>query len=222
MDLMGETRREQERYDRQARWYDVAVAPMEALAFLGLRRRLWSAVDGSRRVLEIGVGTGRNLAHYPTASRTVALDLSPEMLKRAARKATRAGRSVDLLLADTRHLPFKNGVFDTVLATLVFCSVPDPVRGLAEAGRAVRPDGQVVLLEHVRADNGLLGMAMDALNRLTARGGEYVNRDTAANVRKAGLEITREEKHRMGIVKLLQARPCAEAAAKGENDVVAS
>ena len=222
MDLMQETRREQARYDRQARWYDVAVAPMEALAFLGLRRRLWSAVDGSRRVLEIGVGTGRNLAHYPTASRSVALDLSSEMLKRAARKATRAGRSVDLLLADTQHLPFKNGVFDTVLATLVFCSVPDPVRGLAEAGRAVRPDGQVVLLEHVRADNGLLGMAMDALNRLTARGGEYVNRDTAANVRKAGLEITREETYRMGIVKLLRARPCAEAAAKGENNVVAS
>jgi len=222
MDLMGETRREQERYDRQARWYDVAVAPMEALAFLGLRRRLWSAVDGSRRVLEIGVGTGRNLAHYPTASRTVALDLSPEMLKRAARKATRAGRSVDLLLADTQHLPFKDNVFDVVLATLVFCSVPDPVRGLAEAGRVTRRDGQVVLLEHVRADNGLLGTAMDALNRLTVRGGEYVNRDTAANVRKAGLEITREEKHRMGIVKLLQARPCAEAAAKGETDVVAS
>ena len=222
MDLMQETRREQARYDRQARWYDVAVAPMEALAFLGLRRRLWSAVDGSRRVLEIGVGTGRNLAHYPTASRTVALDLSPEMLKRAARKATRAGRSVDLLLADTQHLPFKDNVFDVVLATLVFCSVPDPVRGLAEAGRVTRRDGQVVLLEHVRADNGVLGKAMDALNRLTARGGEHVNRDTAANVRKAGLEITREEKHRMGIVKLLQARPCAEAAAKGEKDVVAS
>jgi ubiquinone/menaquinone biosynthesis C-methylase UbiE len=222
MDLMGETRREQERYDRQARWYDIAVAPMEALAFLGLRRRLWSAVDGSRRVLEIGVGTGRNLAHYPAASRTVALDLSPEMLKRAARKATRGGRSVDLLLADTQHLPFKDDVFGVVLATLVFCSVPDPVRGLAEAGRVTRRDGQVVLLEHVRADNGVLGKAMDALNRLTVRGGEHVNRDTAANVRKAGLEITREETYRMGIVKLLQAHPCAQGAAKGENNVVAS
>jgi len=221
MNLMAETRREQSRYDRQARWYDVAVAPMEALAFLGLRRRLWSAVDGSRRVLEIGVGTGRNLAHYPKASRIVALDLSPQMLKRAARKATRSGRSVDLLLADTQHLPFKDGVFDIVLATLVFCSVPDPVRGLAEAARAVRSDGQVVLLEHVRAKNGVLGKAMDALNRLTARGGEYVNRDTAANVKKAGLEILREERHRMGIVKLLQARPSAKTAAieEGEDDV---
>jgi ubiquinone/menaquinone biosynthesis C-methylase UbiE len=222
MDLIDETRREQARYDRQARWYDVAVAPVEALVFLGLRRRLWSAIDGTRRVLEIGVGTGRNLAHYPKTSRSVALDLSPEMLKRAARKATRDGRRVDFLLADTQHLPFKDGVFDIVMATLVFCSVPDPVRGLAEAGRAVRPQGQVVLLEHVRAENGVLGKAMDALNRLTARSGEYVNRDTAANVRKAGLEVTHEEKHRMGIVKLLRARPRVEAAAKGEDNVVAS
>jgi ubiquinone/menaquinone biosynthesis C-methylase UbiE len=182
---------------------------MEALAFLGLRRRLWSAVDGSRRVLEIGVGTGRNLAYYPEASRTVALDLSPEMLKRAARKATRDGRRVDLLLADTQHLPFKDGVFDTVLATLVFCSVPDPVLGLAEAGRAARPDGRVLLLEHVRAENGVLGKAMDALNKFTSRSGEYVNRDTAASVRSAGLEIVLEEKYRMGIVKLLRARPGA-------------
>ena len=222
MDLISETRREQERYDRQARWYDVAVAPLEALAFLGLRRRLWSAVDGSRRVLEIGVGTGRNFAYYPETSKAVALDLSPEMLKLAARKATRRRLGVDLVLADTQHLPFKDGVFDTVLATLVFCSVPDPVRGLAEAGRAARPQGQVVLLEHVRAENGVLGKAMDALNRLTSRGGEYVNRDTAANLRKAGLTITHEERHRMGIVKLLRARPRAGAAAKGEDNVVAS
>jgi ubiquinone/menaquinone biosynthesis C-methylase UbiE len=222
MDLISETRREQERYNRQARWYDVAMAPMESLAFLGLRERLWSAVDGSRRVLEIGVGTGRNLDYYPETTRTVALDLSPEMLKLAARKARRRRRRVDLLLADTQHLPFKDGVFDTVLATLVFCSVPDPVRGLAEAGRTTRPQGQVMLLEHVRADNGLLGKAIDALNRLTARGGEYLNRDTAANVRKAGLQIMDEEKYRMGIVKLLRARRRVEAAAKGEDNVVAS
>jgi len=225
VDLIDETRREQARYDRQARWYDVAVAPVEALALMGLRRRLWSAVDGSRRVLEIGVGTGRNLTHYPVGLRAVALDLSAEMLKRAARKATRAGRSVDFLLADTQHLPFRDGAFDTVLATLVFCSVPDPVRGLAEAGRVARPDGQIVLLEHVRAQNGLLGKMMDGLNRFTAPGGETVNRDTAANVRQAGLEILREERHRMGIVKLLRARPDARAAAiaRGEKtDVVAS
>jgi ubiquinone/menaquinone biosynthesis C-methylase UbiE len=122
------------------------------------------------------------------------------------------------LLADTQHLPFKDGAFDTVLATLVYCSVPDPVLGLAEARRATRPGGQVLLLEHVRAENGVLGKAMDALNRFTSRGGEYVNRDTASSVRQAGLEVVREERHRMGIVKLLKARPVASTAAvaKGE------
>jgi len=216
MDLIAETRREQARYDRQARWYDIAVAPVEALALMGLRRRLWSAVDGSPRVLEIGVGTGRNLVHYPKGSRPVALDLSPEMLKRAARKAARDGRSVDFLLADTQHLPFRDSVFDVVLATLVFCSVPDPVRGLSEAARVCHPEGQAVFLEHVRPENPLLGKAADALNKFTSRGGEYVNRDTAASVRQARLEILREDKHRMGIVKLMRARPCVTIAAAVE------
>ncbi len=224
MDLWSETRREQARYDRQARWYDVAVAPLEALALMGLRRRLWSAVDGSKRVLEIGVGTGRNLRHYRPGSRMVALDLSSEMLRQAVRKARRDGKNVDLLLADTQHLPFKSGVFDTVLATLVFCSVPDPVRGLAEAGRVACQEGQVILLEHVRAKNALIGKAMDALDGLTAPGGEHVNRDTAANVKNAGLEMTHDERHRLGIVELMKARPAAGKAvvAEGADNVVAS
>jgi ubiquinone/menaquinone biosynthesis C-methylase UbiE len=224
MDIWGETRREQARYDRQARWYDVAVAPVEALVLLGLRKRIWSAIDGSKRILEIGIGTGRNLRHHPASSRTTALDLSIEMLKQAIRKASRDDRQVDLLLADAQHLPFKDGVFDTVLATLVFCSVPDPVLALSEAGRVAHPKGQVLLLEHVRARNTLLGRAMDALNGVTARGGEHVNRDTAADVRKAGLQMTHDERHRMGIVELMRARPAAGQApiAEGEEDVVAS
>ena len=215
------TIREQARYDRQARWYDFAVSPMETLAFLGLRRRLWLTVNGPR-LLEIGVGTGRNLKYYPVASRVVALDLSPRMLKRAVAKAARAGQSVDFLLADTQHLPFRDGVFDTVLATLVFCSVPDPVRGLAEGGRVARPEGHVVLLEHGRAANSLLGKIMDGLNRITSRSGEHINRDTAAGLREAGLEILAEERYRLGIVKLLRAKPSSGASRKGEDNGVAS
>jgi SAM-dependent methyltransferase len=94
MDIWGETRREQARYDRQARWYDVAVAPVEALVLLGLRKRIWSAIDGSKRILEIGIGTGRNLRHHPASSRTTALDLRIEMLKQAIRKASRDDRQV--------------------------------------------------------------------------------------------------------------------------------
>jgi ubiquinone/menaquinone biosynthesis C-methylase UbiE len=87
--------------------------------------------------LEVGVGTGKNLPYHPEGSRSVAVDLSPGMLRRAARKADRLGRDVDLVLADAQRLPFRDGVFDAAAATFVFCSVPDPVMGLGEVRRVV-------------------------------------------------------------------------------------
>lgn len=200
-------------YDRCARGLDIAESCLEGVALINsLRRRSWSAARGPL-VLEIGVGSGRGLPFHPVDARVVAFDFSPSMLKRAITKAAQNGSKADLLLADVNYLPLKSGVFDTVLATFVFCMVPDPVAALSEAARACRPDGQVVLLEHVRPENWLLGKAADMLEKFASRGGEHVNRDTTANVRKAGLEMVREEKHRMGIVKLLQARPSAMAAA---------
>lgn len=203
----AETRRKRTWSDRQARWYDFAEQPLEVFALDGLRRRLWSGVKGMR-ILEIGVGTGRNLPYYPPGTRVVALDLSEGMLRRAAMKAIRAESPIDFLVADTQHLPFKDGAFDTALATFVFCSVPDPVRGLTEAARVTAADGRVVLLEHVRPENAILGRLADLVNHLWARMGvDNINRDTAANMRSAGMELLREEKYRLSIVRLLHARP---------------
>jgi ubiquinone/menaquinone biosynthesis C-methylase UbiE len=207
--LISETRREQKRYDDKARWYDFAEWPMEALAFGRLRPRLWRAVTGAW-VLEVGVGTGRNLPHYPQGARMVAVDLSPAMLRRAARKAARRGQHVDFLLADAERLPFRDAAFDTVVATCVFCSVPDPVGGLREVLRVSSPAGRLLLLEHVRAGNRVLGKIMDWLNPLVVwMGGENINRDTVSNVKAAGFTIEREESFGMKILKLLNARPNA-------------
>ena len=215
------SRDEHDGYDRTAGRMDAAESWLEALTFIdSLRRRAWSLAKGPL-VLEIGIGSGRSLRYHPPGARIVAFDFSPSMLKRAIARAAANGSDLDLLLADVNYLPFKSAVFDTVLSTFVFCMPPDPVAALAEAKRACQPDGQVVLLEHVRPANPLLGKAADILNRFSSRGGEYVNRDTAANVRKAGLSIAQEDRHRMGIVKLLRAHPPA-ASTKGEPDVVAS
>src|SRR3972149_7798622 len=158
----------QKRYDRQAGLFDFWEAPIEALAFKRLRKRLWSDVHGER-ILEVGVGTGKNLPYPPQGSRSVAVDLSPRMLGHAARKAGRLGRDVDLVLADAQRLPFRDGVFDAAAATFVFCSVPDPVAGLEEARRVVTGGGQIHLMEHVRAANRLAGWVMDRLNPLVGR-----------------------------------------------------
>jgi ubiquinone/menaquinone biosynthesis C-methylase UbiE len=201
------TRREQEIYDRESRTYDITQWPMEVLFLSRLRRRLWDQVQG-QRILEVGVGTGRNLRHYPDQSRVVAVDLSPGMLRRAVKRADRVGRQVDFILADAERLPFREGAFDTISATCVFCSVPDPVQGLKELRRVSRPGGTTLLLEHVRAKNPVLGKVMDWLNPLTLRfSGVNINRDTVSNVKRAGLAIEREDSFWMSIVKMLRAKP---------------
>lgn len=196
----------QKRYDRQAGLFDFWEAPIEALAFKRLRKRLWSEVHGER-ILEVGVGTGKNLPYHPEGSRSVAVDLSPRMLRHAARKADRLGRDVDLVLADAQRLPFRDGAFDAAAATFVFCSVPDPVLGLREVRRVVRQDGGLHLLEHVRSRNPIVGKLMDWTNPLWVRvSGANVNRDTVGNVRRAGFELDGVESRMFGILKLIRGK----------------
>ncbi len=202
-----ETRLTQSRYDRQAALYDLKEVPIEFLGFKRLRRLLWQPVDGGR-VLEIGVGTGKNLAYYRDGARMVAVDISPRMLSRAAAKARRLGRSVDLVLADAQRLPFRDGSFDGAAATFVFCSVPDPVRGLEEVKRVVKAQGgQIDLLEHVRSKSAVAGWVMDRLNPLVVRMmGANINRDTVGNVGRAGIDIDHVESRGFGIIKLIRGR----------------
>lgn len=194
----------QRRYDRQAALYDLMEAPMERTVFKGLRRRLWGEVDGGR-VLEIGVGTGKNMPYHRESARTVAVDISPRMLRRAASRARRLGRDADLVLADVQHLPFRDGAFDAAAATFVFCSVPHPVPGLQEVRRVVRDEGRVHLLEHVRAANPIVGRLMDLLNPIVVRlSGANINRDTVSNVEKADIALDAVESRGLGILKLIR------------------
>lgn len=212
----SDTLRTLKTYDAAARLYDLRVAPMELAAFGRLRPRLWQEIEGEL-VLEIGTGTGKNVEHYPAASRVVAIDISRKMVQRAARRAGSAGRPVDLLVADAQRLPFRDGVFASAAATCVFCSVPDAVAGLREAGRVTAADGRVHLLEHVRGA-GVLGRLMDLLNPLVARmSGANINRDTVGNLERAGITADVVESRYLGIVKLIRGR-ARQAPATPERD----
>jgi ubiquinone/menaquinone biosynthesis C-methylase UbiE len=201
---VGATSLTQKRYDRQASLFDFWEAPLEAFAFKRLRRRLWGEARG-RPLLEIGVGTGKNLPYHPEGTRSVAVDISPRMIQRAAEKAERLGHDVDLLLADAQHLPFRDGAFNAAAATFVFCSVPDPVLGLQEVRRVLGREGSLHLLEHVRSRNPIVGKLMDWTNPLWVRvSGANINRDTVANVARAGVELKDVESRGFGIVKLIR------------------
>lgn len=196
------------RYQRISGFYDV----MEIFAekrFRIWRKQLWSQVNGST-ILEVGVGTGKNLPYYPETAHVTGIDLTPGMLDRAKRKSRAMGieSRVTLQLGDVQMLDYPDNTFDIALATFVFCSVPDPVLGLREIKRVVRRGGKVLLLEHLRSPNKTLGTLMDVFNPLIVRMmGANINRCTVENVREAGLEIERiEDLGSGGIFKMVVAR----------------
>jgi ubiquinone/menaquinone biosynthesis C-methylase UbiE len=202
-----ETQATQQRYDRLAPLYDAMEVVVERAAFSQWRRRLWASVGG-KRVLEVGVGTGKNLPYHPDGSQVTAIDLSRRMMAQAQQRAHRARLATQLIQADAQHLPFATAAFDAAVATFVFCSVPDAVQGLGEAKRVVRRGGQVLLLEHVRVNAPLIGPLMDLLDPISARlMGPHIARRTAENVAKAGLSIEKVEELAPGaLVKLIHAR----------------
>ncbi|MEX0599926.1 MAG: class I SAM-dependent methyltransferase [Rhodothermales bacterium] len=172
-----------------APFYDLLEVPIERMLYASWREHLWSNVRGPD-VLEIGVGTGKNVPYYPPVVRVVAVDLSERMLRRARRTVERyPDRRTCLLKMDAQHLEIDVDTFDDVVATFVFCSVPNPVQGLREALRVARPGGRLLLLEHVRAD-GWPGRLMDALDPVVHWfSGVHVARRTVDNVRQAGWTI---------------------------------
>lgn len=194
------------RYNRIAGIYDLMEALVERLCFRAWRQRLWARVKPGR-ILEVGVGTGKNMPYYPSTGEVTAVDLSERMLVRARRRAQALGAASHLCLGDAQGLAFPENAFDAAVATFVFCSVPDPVTGLQELGRVVKPGGDIWLLEHVRVDRPVIGRPMDLLNPLVVRvTGANINRRTVENVRRAGLEIVSVEDVGGDLVKLIHAR----------------
>jgi phosphatidylethanolamine/phosphatidyl-N-methylethanolamine N-methyltransferase len=194
------------RYDRIAKVYDLMEGAVEKSRYTKWRQLLWSKVEG-RKILEVGVGTGKNFPYYPSEAEVTAIDFSDRMLARAIVKTQKQMIRVKLLLMDVQKLEFDDATFDTVVSTFVFCSVPDPVQGLKEVGRVCKPGGKIILLEHVLSANRILAGLMNLANPMVVKMiGANINRKTVENISLSGLTIERVTDLTAGIFKLIEAR----------------
>ncbi|MBL37352.1 MAG: SAM-dependent methyltransferase [Xanthomonadales bacterium] len=180
--------------------YDLSMALMPGMQ--RWRRSLAALARG--RVLEVGCGTGRMLPLYPDPVAVFALDPNRAALDRARRRSPEAG----LMVGSAEHLPFPNASFDSVVSGLVFCSVPDPARGLAEIHRVLKPDGRLLMLEHVHARNRVGRWLLDTLQPpwTLITGGCHPNRDTEKIVENAGFCIERDHYRSQGVMRHFVAR----------------
>jgi ubiquinone/menaquinone biosynthesis C-methylase UbiE len=166
------------------------------------KRRLFTKMRGE--TLMVAAGTGNDFQFFPPDRHVIAIDISPKMLERAAKKAAAYPGTIELREMDVCELPFADSTFDTVATVCTFCSVPRPVVGLRELYRVLKPDGQILMFEHVRSRIGPVGIFLDFMTPISRRLGPDLNRDTVGNVQKAGFRIRREENVYLDIVKIIE------------------
>ncbi len=181
-------------YARIARFYDFLDGPFEKSRYRALRPRLFEGLSG--RILDAGVGTGRNIDYYPQGSEVTGIDLSPAMLDRARRRRDDAGRAVELVEMDARNTTFPDDHFDAVVASFLFCVLDydDQLPALKELGRVCKPGGEIRLLEYCYSEDPRQRFVM----RLWAPWvhwayGARFDRDTERYVEEAGLTLRHKE-----------------------------
>jgi ubiquinone/menaquinone biosynthesis C-methylase UbiE len=192
-------------WEKTAPGYDKQIAFFEKIWFGGGREWLGARAQG--RVLEVGIGTGRNLPHYPADATITGIELSPAMLAIAKRRAADLGRDVDLHTGDAQAMSFADEAFDTVVCALSLCTIPDPATTIGEMRRVLVPGGRLLLLDHIASSWPPVYAAQWLLERLTIRAaGEHFTRRQLPLVRAAGFEIVELERLKAGTIERVLAR----------------
>jgi ubiquinone/menaquinone biosynthesis C-methylase UbiE len=198
------------RYQRIARFYDLLDSPFERSRYRALRPLLFAGLAG--RLLDAGVGTGRNFPFYPAGSTVVGIDLSPAMLARAEQRRNQSSVPIELMEMDVVGLDFAAGAFDAAVATFLFCVLPDALQvpALRELDRVVKPGGSIRLLEYVRPQGRLRRIVSRVWQPWIGWAyGASFDRQTERHVPEAGLELIEARFVVHDLIKLISARASA-------------
>jgi ubiquinone/menaquinone biosynthesis C-methylase UbiE len=205
VDAGDETQRVRAIQDKQAPGYDRSMGFFERLLFAGTREWACSRIQGE--VLEIAVGTGRNMPFYPKHVQITGIELSSEMLALARRRAAELGVDVDLRSGDAQQLDFPDARFDAVLITFALCTIPDDRAAAAEVFRVLRPGGRLVAVEHVRSPAPPVRAIQRVLDPLSVRfGADHLTREPLDYLAQVGFDIDEVVRSKWGIVERLSGR----------------
>jgi ubiquinone/menaquinone biosynthesis C-methylase UbiE len=202
---VAETERVREIQDKHAGGYDRQMRFFDRVLFAGGRE--WACSHAQGDVLEIAVGTGRNLAFYPPGVKLTAIEFSPEMLAIARKRAEEIASQVDLREGDAQALEFEDGSFDTVVLTLALCTIPDDRKAVTEVRRVLRPGGRFILMEHVRSPVLPVRAIQRLLDPVAVRfEADHLMREPLDYLAEVGFEIESVERSKWGIVERVVAR----------------
>ena len=197
------TARQRRVWDKAAPIYDKQIAFFERIQFGGGRQWVCSRAFG--RILEVAIGTGRNLPFYPADAQITAIEISPAMLAIARQRATDLGIDADLREGDAEALPFADNSFDTVVCALSLCTIPDPAKAITEMARVLKPGGKLLLLDHIGSRWWPVWVVQRFMEVFSARAGEYMTRRQLPLLAPAGLQVVEAQQLKWGTVERIAA-----------------
>jgi len=198
----GDIMNTKDKYSRIAKFYDKME---EMMMFNNYRKEVVERAQG--KILEVGIGTGENLKYYKAPQKVTGIDFSPGMLRVAKEKAEGVSIDVDLLEMDIQEMSFPRNSFDTIVSACVFCTVPDPIAGLKETFRVLKPGGKAIFLEHMKSRNialNILLYTMNIFSRLIL--GTSMVRSTQENIEKAGFKVVERRDILFDVVRIIVAK----------------
>jgi ubiquinone/menaquinone biosynthesis C-methylase UbiE len=192
-----------EKWDRAARSYDLMNGYGQELRWAPAKRRLFERMRG--RIIFASIGTGQDIQFFPPQRDITAIDISAGMLERARPRAAEYDGHLELRQIDVHELDYPDGSFDQAFTACTFCSVPRPVEGLRMLRRVLKPGGELCMFEHTGSRYFPFNLMLNLMTTLSRKFGPEMNRNTVANVTRAGFDVKAVEPVYLDVVKMIRA-----------------